>query len=50
MAREAGARTLGGVAMVVRVIAASFKLYTGEEPPIELMFDEVRKLAKEHEW
>lgn len=50
MAREAGAQTLGGLPMVVRVLAASFQLFTDEEPPVKAMFDVARKLAEEHGW
>lgn len=50
MAREAGAQTLNGLAMVVRGCAASFKLFTNQEPPITIMFDIAKKLAEEHGW
>jgi len=50
MARGVGAQTLGGLAMVVRVLAASFQLFTDKEPPVKAMFDVARKLAEEHGW
>lgn len=50
MAREAGAQTMNGLAMVVRGSADSFKLFTNQEPPIALMFDTAKKLAEEHGW
>jgi shikimate dehydrogenase len=36
-AKRAGARTLGGLPMLVYQGAASFKLWTGEEAPIDIM-------------
>jgi shikimate dehydrogenase len=50
MAREAGAKTMNGLGMVVRGSADSFKLFTNQEPPIALMFDTARKMAEEHGW
>ena len=43
MAREAGARTLGGLPMLVYQGAASFKLWTGKEAPIDIMFAAAKK-------
>ncbi len=43
-ARKAGARVIGGLAMLVYQGAISFKLWTGEEPPIKIMM-EVAKQA-----
>ena len=37
-ARSAGARTLGGLWMLVYQGAAAFKLWTGMEPPVEAMY------------
>ena len=42
-AEEAGARTLSGLRMLVYQGAASFKLWTGVEPPVELMYDAAAK-------
>jgi shikimate dehydrogenase len=50
MAREAGAKTLNGLGMVVRGSADSFKLFTNQEPPVALMFDTAQKMAEEHGW
>ena len=38
-AREAGARTLGGLPMLVYQGAESFQLWTGKEAPLKVMFD-----------
>ena len=37
-ARKAGARTLGGLAMLIFQGAASFELWTGRDAPIEVMY------------
>jgi shikimate dehydrogenase len=37
-AREAGARTIGGLPMLVYQGAASFKVWTGKEAPVDIMF------------
>ena len=37
-ARNAGARTLGGLAMLIYQGAASFELWTGRQAPVEVMF------------
>ncbi len=37
-AREAGARTIGGLPMVIYQAAASFKLWTGKDAPVDIMF------------
>lgn len=42
-ARKAGARTLGGLPMLVYQGAESFRLWTGKEPPLEVMFEAARK-------
>ena len=42
-----GGRAIGGLGMLVRQGAAAFKIWTGVDPPIEVMFDALRKeLAK----
>ena len=43
-AEEAGARTLSGLRMLVYQGAAAFKLWTGLEPPVELMYDAVTEV------
>lgn len=48
MAEAQGGRAIGGLGMLVRQGAASFKKWTGVEPPVEVMFDAVRaELAKQ---
>lgn len=42
-AAAAGARTLGGLPMLVYQGAASFKLWTGQEAPVEVMFEAARE-------
>jgi len=42
-ARSRGARTAGGLAMLVYQGAASFRLWTGREAPVEIMFEAARK-------
>ncbi|MCI0815294.1 MAG: shikimate dehydrogenase [Chloroflexi bacterium] len=37
-AREAGARTIGGLPMLIYQGAASFKLWTGRDAPVDIMF------------
>ena len=46
-ARKAGARTLGGLAMLVFQGAASFGLWTGKEAPVEVMFRAAEKAMAE---
>ncbi len=38
-AREAGARTIGGLPMLIYQGAASFKLWTGRDAPVDIMFE-----------
>ncbi|MDP2952426.1 MAG: shikimate dehydrogenase, partial [Chloroflexota bacterium] len=42
-AQKAGARTLGGLGMLVYQGAASFQLWTGREAPVDIMFQAARK-------
>ena len=42
-AKAAGARTLGGLPMLVYQGAAAFQLWTGKEAPLEVMFEAARK-------
>jgi shikimate 5-dehydrogenase len=41
-AREVGGRTLGGLAMLVGQAAEQFRLWTGLEAPVEVMWRAVR--------
>ncbi len=45
-AKRAGARVLGGLAMLVYQGAAAFQLWTGEAAPIDIMFKVARKGLK----
>jgi shikimate dehydrogenase len=45
--KKAGARTLGGLTMLVYQGAASFELWTGLEAPVELMLKEAEAALKE---
>jgi 3-dehydroquinate dehydratase / shikimate dehydrogenase len=42
-ARAAGCRTLGGLAMLVGQAVEQFRLWTGVEPPVEVMWNAVTK-------
>ncbi len=42
MSEEAGANILGGLSMLVYQGAASFKLWTGKEAPVDLMYAEAK--------
>jgi len=42
-AEEHGGRGIGGLGMLVYQGAAAFKLWTGVEPPIEVMFEAARQ-------
>jgi shikimate dehydrogenase len=42
-AKACGARTLGGLAMLVYQGAASFELWTGREAPVDIMFSEAER-------
>ena len=43
LAQKAGANILGGLAMLVYQGAASFKLWTGREPPVDIMFTKAKE-------
>ena len=42
-AKERGAKVLGGLPMLIYQGAASFKLWTGRDAPIDVMFEAARK-------
>lgn len=44
LAREAGAHTLSGVAMLAYQGAASFELWTGREAPLDIMFSKAKEI------
>ncbi len=46
-AERGGARALGGLSMLVHQGAASFRLWTGIEPPLEVMFEAARAALDE---
>jgi shikimate dehydrogenase len=46
LARDAGARTLGGLPMLVYQGAAAFELWTGQRPPIGLMMGRAEEALK----
>lgn len=46
-AKRAGARTLGGLTMLVYQGAASFELWTGREAPLDIMFQAARRAVLE---
>ena len=46
-ARSGGARTVGGLAMLVHQGAESFRLWTGHEPPLEVMFEAARAALRD---
>jgi len=39
MARDSGAKTLGGLSMLVYQGAAAFELWTGRKAPVEVMME-----------
>jgi shikimate dehydrogenase len=43
-AASAGARTIGGLGMLVHQGAAAFRLWTGLEPPVETMYEACRQV------
>jgi len=44
LAQKSGANILGGLAMLVYQGAASFKLWTGKESPVDIMFDKAKEI------
>lgn len=48
-AESADGRAIGGLGMLVRQGAAAFKLWTGHEPPLDAMFDAVRRQLAQRE-
>jgi shikimate dehydrogenase len=46
-AEGAGARTIGGLAMLVHQGAEAFRLWTGLEPPVDVMFTAARSALQE---
>jgi shikimate dehydrogenase len=44
LAQKAGANILGGLPMLVYQGAASFKLWTGKEAPIDIMFSKAKEI------
>jgi shikimate dehydrogenase len=44
LAQQAGANTLGGLSMLVYQGAASFKLWTGKEAPVDIMLKTAREM------
>lgn len=43
MAREAGVKTLGGLAMLIYQGATAFELWTGQKAPVDIMFAAARR-------
>ena len=46
LAQKAGADILGGLPMLVYQGAASFKLWTGREAPVDIMFNKAKEILK----
>ena len=46
-ARKAGARTLGGLPMLVYQGAEAFQLWTGREAPLQVMFGAARQALEQ---
>ena len=46
LAKQQGAKTLGGLKMLVHQAAKSFELWTGEEPPVEKLFRSLELMIK----
>jgi shikimate 5-dehydrogenase len=44
LAQKAGANILGGLPMLVYQGAASFKLWTGKEAPVDIMFNKAKEI------
>ncbi|MFQ6076024.1 MAG: hypothetical protein ACE5Z5_07820, partial [Candidatus Bathyarchaeia archaeon] len=49
-AKSAGARTIDGVNMFVYQGAEAFKLWTGRDPPTDLMAQVVTKALERGQW
>jgi shikimate dehydrogenase len=49
LAQKAGANILGGLPMLVYQGVASFKLWTGKEAPVDIMFDKAKEILTERE-
>lgn len=47
IAKAAGCKTCSGLGMLIRQGALAFSIFTGEEPPIETMWDAARKALKQ---
>jgi shikimate dehydrogenase len=45
--QAAGGRAIGGIGMLVRQGAAAFKIWTGIEPPFDIMMDAVQQQLSE---
>jgi shikimate dehydrogenase len=48
-AEEQGLHAIGGLGMLVRQGAASFEIWTGQDAPVDVMFDTVRTALQEKE-
>ncbi|HXZ29632.1 MAG TPA: shikimate dehydrogenase [Dehalococcoidia bacterium] len=46
LAKKAGANILGGLPMLVYQGAASFRLWTGKEAPVDIMFNKAKEILK----
>ena len=44
LAQKAGSNILGGLPMLVYQGAASFKLWTGREAPVDIMFNKAKEI------
>jgi shikimate dehydrogenase len=50
LAQKAGANILGGLPMLVYQGAASFKLWTGREAPVDIMFNRAKEILTGEKW
>jgi shikimate dehydrogenase len=48
-AEASGGRAIGGLGMLVRQGAAAFKIWTGVEPPLDVMFQALREALKQRD-